>query len=364
MHMGSSEITYKKRIEEIIKSVEDRGVEASLISNEKNIRYLTGFWGKDSQSFLLLSREHKILFTDFRFIKQAEGQRVADVFQWREPRITHFAEKASKIGLRSIAFEDCLPYLEFGQISEALSGINLAPSHNLVENLRKIKARFEINKIREAASIADAIFPSILKILKPGIRELDVVAEIEYQMKKMGAEDRAFDVVVASGMNSSMPHATATSKKIEVYDVVKIDYGAIVDGYCSDITRTVILGHAGKEVIDMYETVKKAQELALGSIRGNISCRELDSIARSYIEEKGYGEKFGHGLGHGVGLDIHEAPFITPSNDQPLEAWMVFTVEPGIYIPGFGGIRIEDMVVLEKDRVEVLTKTSKELIII
>jgi Xaa-Pro aminopeptidase len=191
-----------------------------------------------------------------------------------------------------------------------------------------------------------------------------MAAEIEYRMKKMGADDRAFDVVVASGTNSSMPHAAATSKKIEVHDIVKIDYGVVVNGYCSDITRTVIMGDVSKEVVDIYETVREAQELALCSIRRDISCNELDSIARSFINEKGYGERFGHGLGHGVGLDIHEDPFIAPSNDQLLEISMVFTVEPGIYVPGLGGIRIEDMVVLEKDGVEVLTKTNKDLIII
>lgn len=364
MYAVYSELTYKKRIDDVVESVENRGAEAFLVSNEKNIRYLMGFWGRDSESLLLLSRRNKILFTDFRFIEQAYRQKEADVLQWTEPRISRFAEKVSEIGLKSIAFEDHLPYFEFRQMSETLSGIALIPVHCLVENIRKIKARYEIDKIREAASIVDAIFPSILKILRPGIRELDVAAEMEYQMKKIGADDRAFDVVVASGTNSSMPHATATSKRIKACDIVKMDYGAVVDGYCSDITRTVIMGAANKEAIEIYETVRKAQELALDSIEEGISCKKLDSIARNYIDGQGYGEKFGHGLGHGVGLNIHEAPFITPSNDQLLEIGMVFTVEPGIYVQGFGGVRIEDLVVLKKDGVEVLTKTSKDLIII
>ena len=191
-----------------------------------------------------------------------------------------------------------------------------------------------------------------------------MATEMDYRIKKMGADDSAFDIVVASGMNSSMPHAALTKKRIEDFDIVMMDYGVVVDGYCSDITRTVIMGKANKKVIDIYETVKEAQELSLGSISEGISCKKLDSVARSYIEEKGYVENFGHGLGHGVGLDIHEDPVVNPSSGQMLEKGMVFTVEPGIYIPGFGGVRIEDLVALKQDGVEVLTKTDKNLIII
>jgi len=364
MRMDSSEVTYINRINGVIGSIEKRGIEAFLISNEKNIRYLTGFWGKDSKSLLLLCRGHKILFTDFRFIEQANRQKTVDVSQWWEPRIRCFVEKVTGIGLKNIAFEDCLPYFDFGKLSDSLSGIGLIPAHGVVEELRKIKDGFELDRIRTAAGIADAVFQSFLELLKPGISELDMATEMDYRIKKMGADDSAFDIVVASGMNSSMPHAALTKKRIEDFDIVMMDYGVVVDGYCSDITRTVIMGKANKKVIDIYETVKEAQELSLGSISEGISCRKLDSVARSYIEEKGYVENFGHGLGHGVGLDIHEDPVVNPSSGQMLEKGMVFTVEPGIYIPGFGGVRIEDLVALKQDGVEVLTKTDKNLIII
>ena len=228
--------------------------------------------------------------------------------------------------------------------------------------MRAVKEPWELERIRRAEAIGDAAFARVLPLLKPGLTELEVAAELEYQMKLLGAEGLSFDTIVASGLNSSMPHAVPGEKKLEAGDFVTMDFGCRYQGYCSDMTRTVVLGKAGQRQKEIYETVRKAQEAALLVIRAGIRGKEADRAAREVIGEAGYGAFFGHSLGHSLGLFIHEQPSLSPSSEKILLPGMVETVEPGIYVPGFGGVRIEDLVLVTETGCENLTSSPKEMI--
>jgi len=231
-----------------------------------------------------------------------------------------------------------------------------------VDALRQIKSEEELEYLEKAEAIGDLAFEKILTILKPGMTELEVAAELEYQMKKAGAENFSFSTIVASGLNSSMPHAIPGEKKLEEGDFVTMDFGCTYKGYCSDMTRTVVLGKASEKQKEIYNTVLKAQLAALDAIKAGVTGKSVDKVARDIITEAGYGECFGHGLGHSVGLFIHEEPRLSPAGETVLEENMIETVEPGIYVPGFGGVRIEDMVAVTKDGCKNFTHSPKELI--
>lgn len=252
---------------------------------------------------------------------------------------------------------------EFSRFANGLQEVQQwLPLENQINAIRRIKTPEELECLAKAEAVGDAAFADILKILKPGMTELDTAAELEYSMKKHGAQGFSFDTIIASGLNSSMPHAVPGTRRLENGDFVTMDFGCVIDGYCSDMTRTVVLGKAGEKQKEIYNTVLRAQTEALAVLKAGMKGSEVDAAARNIIRDAGYGEYFGHGLGHSVGLYIHEEPRLSPTDDTVLEENMIETVEPGIYVPGFGGVRIEDMVVVTADGCRNLAHSPKELI--
>lgn len=351
------------RLQRLLPSLVSAQVDGLLVTSAKNRRYLSGFTG--SAGLLLIKATGEAwLITDFRYGEQARAQaKEFEVLVYDKSIIETILETAVNAGIKTLGFEKAnLTFAQYEEFREKLEGINFVPVANLVEKIRAVKEPGEIDLVRQAQELADKAFEHILTYLKPGIRELDVALELEYYMKKRGAEDRAFDFIVASGQRSSLPHGTATDKVLEAGDLVTMDFGAVVEGYHSDITRTVVLGQANDKQKEIYQIVLEAQEAALSFIKPGLDTKELDAVARDIIKAKGYGEYFGHGLGHGVGFDIHEEPSVSHRGNATLEPGMIITIEPGIYLPGWGGVRIEDMAFITEDGFENLTRSPKELL--
>jgi Xaa-Pro aminopeptidase len=337
-------------------------IDGLLITRPENRRYITGFTG--SSGVVVVAPDHACLITDFRYIEQATYQapefRVIEHGLKLGDSLKHVAEEAA---IKRLGFEkDVITYKQHETFSSALAGIELVPTEGLVETLRAVKDENEIEAIRKAEAIGDAAFSHILDIIKPGMTEIDVALEIEWFMRKNGAEGIGFEVIVASGERGAMPHGVATSKKLAEGELVVMDFGAVYHGYRGDMTRTVSLGKASFEQRRLYDIVLRAQEAALEGIAPGKTGQEIDGLARKVIEEAGYGDNFGHGLGHGVGLAVHEEPRLSVTATEGLLQGMVVTVEPGIYVPGFLGIRIEDLVVVRENGAANLTTSPKELI--
>lgn len=338
----------------------DRDLDAILIYKPENRRYVSGFTG--TTGFAIITRSEAKFITDFRYIQQAEEQcKDYDIIEIsRSEPLTNIIEKLdiSRLGVE----EDFFTYGHYLDLNSKLSKVSMVALEGELTKLRSIKTKEELQYIAKAASLADEAFAHVLKLILPGVEERDIALELEFFMRKNGATNASFNFIVASGVRSSLPHGVASKKVIEKGDFVTLDYGCIYEGYCSDMTRTVVVGKANERQKEIYSLVLKAQETALEAVKPGITGKQLDKIARHIIEEKGYGEYFGHGLGHGVGLEIHELPHVNMMGDTPLEPGMVITIEPGIYVPNFGGVRIEDLVVVKDDGYNVLSKTPKELI--
>ncbi|HIR92972.1 MAG TPA: aminopeptidase P family protein [Candidatus Egerieimonas intestinavium] len=343
--------------------LEKAEVEAVLVTDPYNMRYLSGFSG--GEGALLLTDRKKVLITDSRYTEAAG--RETDFLVLEEsrsnPRGKLLAQLAEEYRVSRMGFEDAsVTYQEYEKLRKTLPEQELIPLGGLLDSLRAVKTEEELKLIRRAESIGDLAFAKILEVLKPGISELEVAAELEYQMKRAGAEGLSFDTIVASGLHSSMPHAVPTEKKLEPGDFVTMDFGCRYQGYCSDMTRTVVIGKASQEQKKIYQTVLEAQRLALDQLSAGKTGRQVDAVARGHIAEAGYGKYFGHGLGHSLGLFIHEEPRLSPGDDTLLLPGMVETVEPGIYVPGFGGVRIEDLALVKEGGCENYTGSPKELI--
>lgn len=353
--------TTEEKIKELLLRTE---AEALIITDPFNIRYLSGFSG--GEGALFLTEGERILITDSRYTESAEKESSFTVIEENRShnRMEIFRECLEKSGAASVGYEDqSLRCSEFHRMREALPEMmSWIPLEDRVDRTRRIKTEEEIRLIARAEAIGDAAFTEILKILRPGMTELEAAAELEYQMRKAGAGGFSFDTIMASGRNSSMPHAVPSEKILEEGDFITMDFGCTWQGYCSDMTRTVVLGAADKKQREIYQTVLDAQEAALSVIRAGLTGAEVDRAARELITEAGYGECFGHGLGHSVGLFIHEEPRLSPSGLDILEPGMLETVEPGIYVPGFGGVRIEDLVVVTEEGCRNLTSSPKYLI--
>ncbi|MCE5287348.1 MAG: Xaa-Pro peptidase family protein [Pelosinus sp.] len=352
----------KKRLEKLRSFLESRQLDGIIISKPENRRYFSGFTG--SAGILLVTHSEAKLLTDFRYTEQAAGEAALyEIILYGAQGI--YAEVnsyAHDFKLHKIAFEsDYVTYAGYSSMIQALPEIELVPVE--LDVLRSIKDKVELSYIKQAVEIADAAFTHILSFIKPGISEQAVALELEYKMKSLGAENIAFDTIVASGKRGAMPHGQPTEKLIETGDLVTMDFGAVYKGYHSDITRTVSVGKANAKQRKIYEIVLAAQLAGVRAVRAGLVGREIDAVARKLIKDAGFGEYFGHGLGHAVGLFIHEEPRLSPSNSSvKLEKNMVVTVEPGIYLPDWGGIRIEDTVVVCDAGCEVLTASSKQLI--
>ncbi|MDA8214705.1 MAG: Xaa-Pro peptidase family protein [Nitrospiraceae bacterium] len=333
-----------------------------LISNIKNIRYLTGFTG--SSGFIIITKNNRLFFTDFRYKEQAG----AEIHGWeisieKGKRINIIRSLIKKLGIKNLGFEKSMSY-EFYELLKELP-VTLIPQKNLVENLRKVKNEEEVNNIKEAVKRAENAFLKVKPRIKAGAKEREIALRLEERLKKTGCRRIPFDIIIASGKNSSMPHARPTEKKIEKGDFVIIDWGGEANGYYSDMTRTLLMnGKDLSEKIRVYNAVNDARQKAIKSVREGLKTQDIDRVARNAIKRAGYGEFFGHGTGHGVGLDVHEHPHVSWTKGERILNGMVFTIEPGIYIPELGGVRIEDMVLVKDGRGAALTGLSRGLEII
>lgn len=340
-------------------------IDSLIISDPYNMRYISGFSG--GEGYVYVSERFKVIITDSRYT-EAAAKEAKDGFEIMQSTINKSSIDIIKDLIEAdnakiVGFEDLfLTCNEYGRIVSRCGLRNMKPLGEAVNDLRIIKTEEELEKLRIAESIGDRAFTEILNFIRPGITELQIAAELEYSMKKNGAEGLSFDTIAASGKNSSLPHAVPTNKIIETGDFVTMDFGCTYDGYCSDMTRTIVVGHADDKQHDIYETVLKAQLEAMKVIRAGVVGADVHKVAADVIANAGYGEYFGHGLGHSVGLYIHENPRFSLSEKRKIMANTIETVEPGIYIPDFGGVRIEDMIVVKEDGFENLTYSPKELI--
>lgn len=353
----------RMKLENLRKQLKAEQIDALLITNPFNRRYMTGFTG--TAGVALISMEAAVFITDFRYTEQAAKEIDGfEIIQHTKTIIEEVAEQAKKMNVKTLGFEK--EDVSFGlyELYEKEISATLKATSGLIEKLRMVKTADEIAVLKEAAKIADAAFEHILTFIRPGVTELDVSNELEFIMRKRGATSSSFSIIVASGLRSALPHGVATDKVIASGDFVTLDFGALYNGYISDITRTIAVGEPSDELKEIYNVVLEAQELALKEIKPGMTGIEADKIARDYIASKGYGAAFGHSTGHGIGLEVHEGPGLSSKSTTVLEPNMVVTVEPGIYLPEIGGVRIEDDILITEEGNERLTFSTKELLIL
>ncbi len=347
---------------------ENMEIDGFLITNLKNLYYLSGFDGEGLALITNKGNEGKnYLITDSRYTEQAQKESpdfiiLTDKPNKKNAQILSLKKILVKSKIKKIAFEsNNLSYADFKKYSDSFDSIEFIPTENIIEQIRMIKDKEEIIKMKKAAQITTESLKDLFKTIEPGIRELDIASELAYTMRKKGAQKESFDIIVVSGERSSLVHGKPSEKKIDQGELIIIDVGANYQNYNSDITRTIIMGKEKKKQKDMYSIVLEAQEKALEFLKPGVKCKEVESIARDIIVKKGYGKYFSHGLGHGVGLDIHEFPWVSFRDDTVLLPGMVVTIEPGIYLPEVGGVRIEDSVLITEEGNEVLTWFPKIL---
>lgn len=344
-----------KRLEKLRSSIGDN--DAVLITSKANIFYYSGFTSEDAR--LVISHNDAVIITDSRYTVQAQRQapdfRLCDISEGIQNILKKFPQ--------NIWYEEeDLTVGEFNKISTLDK--SFFPKQSEISMLRRFKDNDEISKTREAEKIGDEAFSHILKFIKPGITENEIALELEFFMRKQGASGLSFETIAASGVRSCMPHGTASDKVIENGDFLTLDFGCVFEGYCSDMTRTVAIGSVSEKQREVYNVVLKAQTMALSALAEGRKCCDIDKIARDIIKDSGYGDYFGHGLGHSVGLLIHEQPSLSPRCSDIIQNGNILTVEPGIYIPNEFGVRIEDLVAVYNGTIENLTNSPKELIIL
>jgi len=350
-------------------ALEPNRLDALLITHPANVRYLCGFTG--SAGAVLLSESKSIFFTDGRYKEQADAEvQGSRVVVTRKSPLTAAGEwlggNAKKLGVKTLGIEaEHLSVAERSRLAKALpSGLRLREALPLVEQARLIKDAEEVERLRAAVLLGASLFDVVLKAIRPGVKETEVAAELEYAARRAGADGMSFDSIIASGIRSALPHGRASEAVIPANGFVVCDFGVILAGYCSDMTRTVHLGQPNGDMRRVYTAVCDAQQAALETVRAGVSASEVDQSARKVLRNKGLAKHFTHSTGHGVGLEIHEAPRLAVGQKDVLQAGMVITVEPGAYIPGVGGVRIEDMVVVTERGCQILTPAGKELITI
>lgn len=337
-----------------------KNLEAIVITSPENLYYFSGFTG--GEGMLVFTPEKKYIIVDGRYTIQAKEQAKGfEVIEYKTLPYKIIADmRFDKIG-----FEDkTISYNSFKMMSRAMPAVTTIGVSDELNEYRKVKSEEECKSIRRAEAIGDMAFEHILSYIKPGVTEREIALELEYFMKKQGASALSFGTIVAVGERSALPHANLTDKTVEKGKVVLMDYGCVYNGYCSDMTRTVAVGYADDKTKNIYDTVLQAQLAAIDSIKAGVRNKEVDKIARAIITDAGYGETFTHSLGHGVGLEIHELPNLSPRSEDILKAGNIVTVEPGIYVEGFCGIRIEDVVRVTDDGCENFTHSSKDFIIL
>ena len=350
-----------EKITRLRKLLEENKLDAILITNPINRRYISGFTG--TAGVAIVSQEATRFITDFRYIEQATEQ--AEHFTIVEHKSSIESEikkQLNELNIQHLGFEkNDVTYASFQRYEKSLE-VNLVPVGGLIENIRLVKTPTELGIMKKAGEIADAAYEHIQSYIKPGVKEIEIANELEFFMRKQGATSSSFDMIVASGYRSALPHGVASEKEIQSGELVTMDYGALYNGYCSDITRTVAVGEISDQLKTIYDTVLEAQLRGVKETKPGMTGKEADALTRDYITEKGFGEYFGHSTGHGLGLEVHEEPRLSHLSESVLEPGMVVTVEPGIYIPNVGGCRIEDDIVITETGNERLTNASKKLI--
>ncbi len=335
-------------------------LDAILFWSLENIRYLCGFTGSDGA--LIYAEEERIFLSDSRYEEQARSEVREAVFRKYKKKIEGIAHDLRSLRVKRVGMEaSAISWESYQKLKERLPRVNLVPLAEQIALLRARKEPEEVEKIRRAIGIAAESFRDALPRLKPGVREKTVGDFLEIRMKRRGGESSAFPIIVASGVRAALPHGKASNKGIEKKEMVIIDFGVRHEGYHSDETKTVILGKPESGQRKIYDLVRKAQERAIRAVRPGESVRRIDNAAREIIARSGYGKFFGHGTGHGIGLAVHEAPTLSPRGSGVVKEGMVFSIEPGIYLPGWGGVRLEDLVLVTERGCEVLTYLSKEL---
>jgi Xaa-Pro aminopeptidase len=357
---------YENRVDTLRGKFQDLGIDTFWIIQPENRRYLSGFKAQDGQltessGSLLITLDEALLITDSRFTTQAEQEvQGFEIVTQKGGLVEELSNTLRRLGTKRLGFEGgYLVWEFFEELKEKLSRqsppVDLVPLKGAVEETREIKEPDEIEILRRSAELMSDVLGRVIAELEPGQSEREVAWKIETLIREQGAEEASFPPIVASGPNSALPHAVPTERTLREEEPILLDVGAKLDGYCSDMTRTVFLGGASDNFKKIYMTVREAQLSAFKSVKPGMMTTEADSIARDHIAEAGYGAYFGHSLGHGIGLAPHETPAVSPLRPKPLREGMIFTIEPGIYLPGKGGVRLEEMVLLGRDGAELIT---------
>lgn len=356
---------HEGRLARVREEAARRRLDALLITSPPNIFYLTAFRGilsGDARAALLVAQDAAELLVDFRYFEEAQEQATVEVRRWDDVILAGIAGAARQRGWLRLGFEDRhLTVQSHAELRKQVPGVKLVRSSGVVERLRVRKDVEEVAAIRRAAAIAERALGEVLPEVRIGMSEAEVALRLEVALKRHRAEKASFDIIVAAGPDSALPHAQASAKPIEEGDLVLIDLGARCEGYCSDMTRMAIAGRGGRRHLELFHAVQVAQTSALRAVAAGASFREVQAVASAELDRWGLAKFFGHAVGHGVGIEIHEAP--TPgASDDRLETGMMITVEPGAYVSGFGGVRIEDLVLVTEDGYDLLTRFPRELV--
>ena len=357
------------RLRDLRRRLRRRRLDALLVTDPANRRYLSGYTapdhgiGESSGVLLIPARSGPLLLTDSRFALQAEEEaRGYRVELYRRGLLSLLASLCDRLGIRRLGFEaDYFLHSTALRMGERLTGIDCVPTRGVVEAMRLIKDEQEIELIRRSVRMNEQVFTLVYNTIEPGMSEREIALAIELTMHELGAEKPSFETIVAFGANAARPHAVPTDRVLAAGDLVLIDMGLVLDGYCSDMTRTFVAGRPDGTYLERLRIVRRAQQAGVAAIRAGVTCRQVDRAARAVIEEAGYGKFFGHALGHGVGLAVHEGPGLSSRSRKKLRPGMVVTVEPGIYLPDWGGIRLENMVVVREDGAEPLNTDTTGL---
>ncbi len=350
------------RLHHLRSSYHSLGIDAFLVSFPPHVRYMTGFSG--SNGIALVTESSQSLITDGRYVEQSRKEVkgwkifITQESLYEELRLNRLLHPGMRVGIDGNTFV----LSQFRQLKKTLPKVKFLPRVDVIEKIAVVKDEEEIRKIRKAVAITDKVFGEILPLLKPGIAESDIAAEISFRQRTHGADGDAFETIVASGERGAMPHGQASAKKIRNHELVTLDFGSVAEGYHSDLTRTVAVGKPPAEAKKIYTVVLDAQCRAIDAAVSGIKAKDLDGVARDHIKASGYDKFFRHSLGHGLGLQIHEPPRISFLSKAVLASGNVVTIEPGIYLPGFGGVRIEDDVIIRDDHCEVLNRSTKKFI--
>jgi Xaa-Pro aminopeptidase len=351
---------FPQRRQAVASALGTHKIEALLVSSPASVRYLTGYTG--SNGLLLVTPSDSHFFTDPRYATDAKANISCVVHICKKGLYEEAAQVVKRKHLKTLGFEPSWMNVEpFDKLKKALGSTKLLPVSGIVEALRAVKSPSEIARIRAAVQANSAAFTKTMQRVRAGVREMDIAAELDFQMRMLGAEKSAFETIVASGARTALPHAHPTSKKIEGNELLLVDMGSMVDGYCSDMTRMAFLGKPDKRTSTLYKAVLEAQLAGIAAVIAGVPVSRVDGAAREVLKKHELDKAFVHSTGHGLGLEIHEGPRIAAKQTTLLQAGMVITVEPGAYIEGFGGVRIEDTVLVTEKGCEILTPTPKEL---